>query len=64
MGRQATAGNSRDSLADLDPFGPSNFPNSQPAPAHGLPLGQEAVSSPLPPPVVPPRSKKQWTTFD
>ena len=64
VGRQATAGNSRDSLADLDPFGPSNFPNSQPAPAHGLPLGQEAVSSPLPPPVVPPRSKKQWTTFD
>jgi len=64
VGRQANAVNSRDSLADLDPFGPSNFPNSQPAPANNLPSGQELVSSPLPPPVVPPRSKKQWTTFD
>ena len=58
VGRQAAA----DSLAELDPFGPNNFVNSQPAPAHAQ--GQEAVSSPLPPPVVPPRSKKQWTTFD
>ena len=63
VGRQAPALSSRDSLADLDPFGPSNFPKSAP----GLGLlspGQEAVSSPLPAPVVPPRSKKQWTTFD
>ena len=53
-----------DVFADLDLLG-SVRGSHAPPPSSSLPGGLEAVSSPLPPPVVPPRSKqKQWTTFD
>jgi len=49
--------NNRDLFADLDPLGPVT-PNRQGE------VIMESSSSHLPPPVVPPRTKKQWTTFD
>jgi len=66
VGHQNSNQQTRDIFADLDPLGSAHMTqlsSSSGHPASGS-AGHPSVSSPLPPPMVPPRTKKQWTTFD
>ena len=63
VGQQNSSQQARDIFADLDPLGSVHGTQSSGLPTSGS-AGHPAVSSPLPPPMVPPRTKKQWTTFD
>ena len=54
---------SADLFADLDPLRASK-PTHPPGSFNSSSGHHQPVSSPFPPPQVPPRTKKQWTTFD
>jgi len=58
--------NGRDLLSDLDPLrtGPASSPSSTPTPSAAPLVAPRIGGVQLQPPSVPPRTKKQWTTFE